>query len=778
VRGGSAAPAAAAPEPAPAPPAGNPGRRLSLTDETIEAAGGLLGKAFPGAAIDDYGSFIRATHGDREIDLNFETAHADDPIPAEAVGGYVTVEFRTAGGDADDPTPPAARGGSLSLARGLAALSAGFAKLDLAIAFRPSDDRRARRYSESLAAAGYIPLVLPPDAYGVGVEFWVPAARVPAATHAKLVKKYQTWAASRESVPARHSEFDVHAFAWEDWKPDGELMVSPGGRKLRRETWERLKGKAGPAAAGRKPAKEVTDITRVRQARTRAQGPEADAVAALAAKIERGDPEAARQAQQRAAEALPRVAAQRPAPTPADAATLKAGFDAALGRTPGGAVTRKPGLFGEVEAAVENFLSGLVGEPNPEGIAGRVGAFANALAGLGARGLWYGVKTLAKFAGWVAKTGARAAWAGLSSETARPFLKWAGTIAVAGAIMASPLLAVKFGLIHWFPAVFTLPVAAMATRLYIGRKQVASNVPPPMARNSESFGEKDVALAGPDGERAHALLAAARGDVTDLFRDTCRRAVTRLVEEGNVGSAAVLFSDDELADLAAGVGRVMTAADLLGRARVRRRAELAERREKGEAFAELPDDPFHDFAEPVPPLRPEAAVEWMRARVPTLDGGLDRYGGRLDRYATAQAIAADEVLLDKIRKAVIAELEGGGDATPDVEAILDAAGVGARDSQYSEMIARTNAMQAYTEGASAELRSPEMAEAFPAWQYSAVRDDRARPHHAARDGKYYPAGVSFAEVRGQKAEDVANCRCNFVPVHRSMMDGIRLEDRW
>jgi hypothetical protein len=33
----------------------------------------------------------------------------------------------------------------------------------------------------------------------------------------------------------------IHTFAWTDWKPAGELMVSPGGRKLKRETWERMK---------------------------------------------------------------------------------------------------------------------------------------------------------------------------------------------------------------------------------------------------------------------------------------------------------------------------------------------------------------------------------------------------------------------------------------------------------------------------------------------------------------------------------------------------------
>ena len=49
---------------------------------------------------------------------------------------------------------------------------------------------------------------------------------------------------------------DVHYFGWDDWRPQGDLMVSPGGRKLKRANWERLKaaskGKAPVAKA--KPA--------------------------------------------------------------------------------------------------------------------------------------------------------------------------------------------------------------------------------------------------------------------------------------------------------------------------------------------------------------------------------------------------------------------------------------------------------------------------------------------------------------------------------------------
>lgn len=46
----------------------------------------------------------------------------------------------------------------------------------------------------------------------------------------------------------------VHDFAWDDWKPQGDFMVSPSGkRKLRRESWERLKSR-GKKGTPPKPA--------------------------------------------------------------------------------------------------------------------------------------------------------------------------------------------------------------------------------------------------------------------------------------------------------------------------------------------------------------------------------------------------------------------------------------------------------------------------------------------------------------------------------------------
>ena len=59
-----------------------------------------------------------------------------------------------------------------------------------------------------------------------------------------------------------------------------------------------------------------------------------------------------------------------------------------------------------------------------------------------------------------------------------------------------------------------------------------------------------------------------------------------------------------------------------------------------------------------------------------------------------------------------------------------------------------------------------MQQAFPAWEYHAIPDERARPHHAARDGLLFDPRVTFQEVRGTDAANVVNCRCSWSPVHR------------
>jgi hypothetical protein len=232
--------------------------------------------------------------------------------------------------------------------------------------------------------------------------------------------------------------------------------------------------------------------------------------------------------------------------------------------------------------------------------------------------------------------------------------------------------------------------------------------------------------------------------------------------------------------------RRLAAGGMKPRAYAKKAAELEQRAaaleptSHAETFAEAPD-PFAAFADPVRVQPPALAVEHFRRLVPSLSASTVRYGPLLDRHAFTLAVAADQVLLEKVQAAILAQLEGAtGDATADVQAILDAAGVSHRNPQYANQIVRTNVMASLNEGSQAELADPDMQEEFPVFRYEGIRDGRQGPDHEPHFDRYYPSTVTFGEVRGPR---VWNCRCSMTPVHKSEWaelerQGVRLESRW
>ncbi len=82
----------------------------------------------------------------------------------------------------------------------------------------------------------------------------------------------------------------------------------------------------------------------------------------------------------------------------------------------------------------------------------------------------------------------------------------------------------------------------------------------------------EVALAGPDGQRAADLLGRAKQAGTDLLARLTEQALTRLLSLPDPLAHPVLFNDDELAQLAASFASTIATADLLGRSRIRQHA--------------------------------------------------------------------------------------------------------------------------------------------------------------------------------------------------------------
>lgn len=277
----------------------------------------------------------------------------------------------------------------------------------------------------------------------------------------------------------------------------------------------------------------------------------------------------------------------------------------------------------------------------------------------------------------------------------------------------------------------------------------------------------DVALGGADGKKADVLLTRARAAGAARLAELARRAVARLVAKGGHATRTKrLFDDAELAALADQIAATNAPAELLGRARIRERADRAEAARVAGRFHEEPTS-FHAFKDPVvlAPMTPAKALEFFRGLVPKLGIDPERWGDELQRHAMTLAVAVDEVLIERVQTYLAEAIRTGQiqTAAADIDAILDAAGVGPRRAGYSEMVMRTNMQDAFNQGGQDELL--QVGDTFPCYLYSNPNDGRSRPEHAEHDGKYYPSHVPFTRVRGTDIEDVANCRCSFVPIY-------------
>jgi hypothetical protein len=327
------------------------------------------------------------------------------------------------------------------------------------------------------------------------------------------------------------------------------------------------------------------------------------------------------------------------------------------------------------------------------------------------------------------------------------------------------------------------------------------------AEPSAASARSEVALAGRDGQRAADLLAAAKRHGTELFATLTERAVRRILAmpASQQMQQPVLFDDDELEQLASMLGGTIATADLLGRSRVRQfvaKREAAAGATGGEVvgqFADPParlgpdDDPFDIFPEPIPFQPPVKAVVYFNRLIPSIGTDPYRYGALLERHAFTLAAAADMALLDKVKQAITKKVQGAigsriagdpsaplGTATADVQDILDAAGVSSANPQYAEMLVRTNMMDAYNAGQTAEMARPEIQEFFPVWRYEGILDTRTGDDHRPKINKYYPSSAVFADVRGPR---VWNCRCCATPIFRSewaelQAKGARVESSW
>lgn len=248
--------------------------------------------------------------------------------------------------------------------------------------------------------------------------------------------------------------------------------------------------------------------------------------------------------------------------------------------------------------------------------------------------------------------------------------------------------------------------------------------------------------------------------------------MTRLLLTGADAAlqSVTLFDAGERAALEDQFASTTATADLVGRARVRKRWEEAVARER--QFSEqVTTRQFDEAGTPIPGsiMTPQRALEYFRKLVPSIGVDPQRWGEQLQRHAFTLAVDTEGIVLEKVQRIIAERMESGvgiSSAPAVIDEVLEQAGIHPRNPQYAEAVFRTNYMDSVQTGIDEEKADPEVAEFFPVWRYSNPGDSRSRPEHAARNGLYYPASAPFVEVRGTDAGDVINCRCDQILIDK------------
>lgn len=273
----------------------------------------------------------------------------------------------------------------------------------------------------------------------------------------------------------------------------------------------------------------------------------------------------------------------------------------------------------------------------------------------------------------------------------------------------------------------------------------------------------DVAIAGKEGRRVASLIDRAEADGTGILYRLSRQALSRLFDHGPMAVVAAggLFSPAEVQDLTGFLASIISTGDLLGRSRLLEKMQKASAAGGLHRFADDLETPWAFLPETIPLLPPEKAIAYFARLFPSLAvRDPARYGSAMQRTAFTLAQATEQTILNKVQNLILDRLRTGeqfGTATHEIERTLTDAGIHPTNPQYSEMVFRTNMMDAYNVGQVHEIESdPAVRSFFPVWQYLGIRDGREGEDHRPHFDKYFPAALAFHTVRGPR---VFNCRC-------------------
>lgn len=255
------------------------------------------------------------------------------------------------------------------------------------------------------------------------------------------------------------------------------------------------------------------------------------------------------------------------------------------------------------------------------------------------------------------------------------------------------------------------------------------------------------------------------------------------------------FTREERQDLADALAAVSASAELLGRARIRKRQEMAAKHAEdtisiytrrpqarfNEQYATFSDTPtsFEMFDESIVPLQPSKALEWFQSLFPSLSVEPAPWLKGIERRAFQLAVTTEETILARVHSIIEDALRGKAAKGPAlIQQVLDEAGCSPANPQYAEMCFRTSMMDSFVRGSQEELK--EVADDFPVWRYLGIDDGRQGKDHEPHFNQYYPSSVDFTEVRGER---LFNCRCAPQAIYkrdwqRLKEQGARIAEGW
>ena len=273
-----------------------------------------------------------------------------------------------------------------------------------------------------------------------------------------------------------------------------------------------------------------------------------------------------------------------------------------------------------------------------------------------------------------------------------------------------------------------------------------------------------VAASGQDERRVLKLLRTAREEGTKLLLNLARTGLKQGLASRE--SSNFIWTPEQRGQLATFFTSLLTTGEMLGRSRIRLRADQWIRRGRVRGFSEPTD--FSVFSSPPGIMPAEEAIRYFNSLVPSLQIVPSRVLPSLERSAFTLAITTQHQIQTMIQKVIGQKLEKGRtDGAQVIDDILKMAGLSPKNPSYPENILRTNSMDAWNVGQDRERQTPEMMVAFPVFQYVGIADGRERSWHRVHFDKYFPAAMSFVQVRDAVKVSPWFCRCSQIPIDRA-----------